>query len=86
MVFDEATSPLDRETEQVVMEAIDGLSADLTILITPHRLTTIKNCTRIIDLIKNKVGSDQKWVVKSIFTHITNESISFSRLSQIPIR
>ena len=60
MVFDEATSALDRGTEQAVMEAIDGLSADLTILITPHRLTTIKNCTQIIDLLKNKVGSNQK--------------------------
>ena len=50
LVFDEATSALDHETEQSVMKAIEDLSADLTILIIAHRLTTIKNCTQIIDL------------------------------------
>ena len=50
LVFDEATSALDHETEQAVMEAIEGLSADLTILIIAHRLTTLKTCTKIIDL------------------------------------
>jgi ATP-binding cassette, subfamily B, bacterial PglK len=50
LVFDEATSALDHETERAVMEAIEGLSADLTILIIAHRLTTLKNCTQIIEL------------------------------------
>jgi len=50
LVFDEATSALDQETEQAVMESIEDLSADLTILIIAHRLTTIKNCTQIIEL------------------------------------
>jgi ATP-binding cassette subfamily B protein len=50
LVFDEATSALDHETEQAVMEAIEGLSADLTILIIAHRLTTLKNCTQIVEL------------------------------------
>jgi len=50
LVFDEATSALDHETEQAVMEAIEGLSSDLTILIIAHRLTTLKNCTQIIEL------------------------------------
>jgi ATP-binding cassette subfamily B protein len=50
LVFDEATSALDHETEKAVMEAIEGLSADLTILIIAHRLTTLKKCTQIIDL------------------------------------
>ena len=50
LVFDEATSALDHETEQAVMEAIEGLSSDLTILIIAHRLTTLKKCTQKIDL------------------------------------
>ena len=53
LVFDEATSALDHGTEQAVMEAIEGLSADLTILIIAHRLTTLKNCTQIIELNHN---------------------------------
>jgi ATP-binding cassette subfamily B protein len=50
IIFDEATSALDNETEQAVMQAIEGLSADLTLLIIAHRLTTLKNCTQIVEL------------------------------------
>lgn len=50
IVFDEATSALDNETELSVMQAIEGLSKDLTILIIAHRLSTLKNCTQIIEL------------------------------------
>ena len=50
IIFDEATSSLDNETEQAVMQAIDGLSKDLTLLIIAHRLTTLKNCTQIVEL------------------------------------
>ncbi|WP_294261492.1 ABC transporter ATP-binding protein [Propionivibrio sp.] len=50
IIFDEATSALDNETEQAVMQAIDVLSEDLTILIIAHRLTTLKNCTQIVEL------------------------------------
>lgn len=55
IVFDEATSALDSETEQAVMEAIDGLSQDLTVLIIAHRLTTLKNCTQIVELGEGRV-------------------------------
>lgn len=50
IIFDEATSALDAETEQAVMEAIEGLSKELTLLIIAHRLTTLKNCTQIVEL------------------------------------
>ena len=50
IIFDEATSALDNETEQTVMQAIEGLSKDLTLLIIAHRLTTLKSCTKIIEL------------------------------------
>jgi ABC-type multidrug transport system fused ATPase/permease subunit len=50
IIFDEATSALDNETEQAVMQAIEGLSKDLTLLIIAHRLTTLKNCTHIVEL------------------------------------
>ena len=51
IIFDEATSALDNETELAVMEAIDGLSDDLTILIIAHRLTTLKKCTQSVELV-----------------------------------
>jgi ABC-type multidrug transport system fused ATPase/permease subunit len=50
IIFDEATSALDSETEQAVMDAIEGLSDDLTILMIAHRLSTLKNCTQIVEL------------------------------------
>jgi ATP-binding cassette subfamily B protein len=55
IIFDEATSALDNDTEKAVMEAIDQLSNELTILIIAHRLTTLKNCSQIIELDKGSV-------------------------------
>ena len=50
IIFDEATSALDNETEKAVMQAIEGLSKDLTLLIIAHRLTTLINCSQIVEL------------------------------------
>jgi ABC-type multidrug transport system fused ATPase/permease subunit len=50
IIFDEATSALDNETEQAVMQAIEGLSNELTLLIIAHRISTLKNCTQIVEL------------------------------------
>lgn len=50
IIFDEATSALDNETERAVMQAIDSLGENLTILIVAHRLTTLRNCTQIVEL------------------------------------
>jgi len=65
LVFDEATSALDDQTELAVMDEIDGLGKDLTILIVAHRLTTLKGCDRVVKLGKNNtvcVGSYQEIV------------------------
>jgi len=50
IIFDEATSALDDTTENAVMESINNLSKDITVLIIAHRLTTLKNCTNIVKL------------------------------------
>ena len=50
IIFDEATSALDDKTENAVMESINNLSKDLTVLIIAHRLTTLKNCSNIVKL------------------------------------
>jgi ATP-binding cassette, subfamily B, bacterial PglK len=50
LVFDEATSALDSVTERSVMDAIEGLNPDLTILLIAHRLTTVQHCGTIIEL------------------------------------
>jgi ATP-binding cassette, subfamily B, bacterial PglK len=50
IVFDEATSALDNDTELAVMDAIENLGEGITVLIVAHRLTTLRNCTYVVDL------------------------------------
>lgn len=54
LVFDEATSALDNETERSVMEAIQSLGPQITVLIIAHRLNTLSGCDLIV-----KFGTDQ---------------------------
>ncbi len=58
LVFDEATSALDNETERAVMEVVDALSKDLTLVMIAHRLTTLRNCDRIIELFEGAVAKE----------------------------
>jgi len=55
IVFDEATSALDNETELAVMEGIEKLADDLTILIVAHRVSTLKRCDKIFRMDKGEV-------------------------------
>jgi ATP-binding cassette subfamily B protein len=48
--FDEATSALDISTEEAVMEAVEGLSRDLTMVMIAHRLSTVQRCDRVVRL------------------------------------
>lgn len=50
IIFDEATSALDSATERAIMETIDSLSSDLTILTVAHRLTTLRKCDFIVEI------------------------------------
>ena len=60
LVLDEATSALDNETETAVMEAIDRLQGQKTILIIAHRLTTIKNADVVYEVGNGKVENKNK--------------------------
>ena len=53
--MDEATSAMDNITEKVIMDAINKLRVDTTIIIIAHRLTTIKNCEVIFLLDKGEL-------------------------------
>lgn len=50
LVLDEATSALDNDTESAVMDAIDALQGQKTMIIVAHRLTTIRNCNEIYEI------------------------------------
>ena len=55
LILDEATSALDDQTEKVVMEAINNLDKNITIIIIAHRLSTIKNCDIVYLLEKGEL-------------------------------
>lgn len=54
IILDEATAALDGETEEAIMEAIDALQGKKTLIIIAHRLTTVKNCDSIYDIVSGK--------------------------------
>jgi ABC-type multidrug transport system fused ATPase/permease subunit len=76
LVFDEATSALDNATEQSVMDAIDGLDRDLTILLIAHRLTTVRHCDIIVELDSGKV------VAQGTYEQLLESSPSFRAMAQ----
>lgn len=69
IVLDEATSALDSTTERAVMESIDSLSPDLTLVIVTHRLTTLKNCDQVIEL-KSGVVSRVGTYLETVAEHL----------------
>lgn len=55
ILFDEATSSLDNETQQKIQKAINNMKNEYTILIIAHRLSTIINADRILYLENGKI-------------------------------
>lgn len=50
LILDEATSALDTETEKNVMSSVMKLSKSITIIIVAHRISTVMNCDKIIEI------------------------------------
>jgi ABC-type multidrug transport system fused ATPase/permease subunit len=61
LIFDEATSALDTLTERAVMEAVDSLASQKTIVLIAHRLSTVRNCDRIFLLREGKVAASGRF-------------------------
>ena len=55
LIFDEATSALDNITEKAVMDTINNLSEDITIILIAHRLDTLKDCDKIFVMEKGRL-------------------------------
>lgn len=75
LVFDEATSALDNTTEQSVMESIQGLGRDLTIVMIAHRLTTVRGCDTIFEL------EDGRVVARGSYEELLASSPGFRRMA-----
>ena len=55
IVFDEATSSLDTKTEKIIMDNINRLDKEITLIIVAHRITTLSKCSVIVELDKGKI-------------------------------
>ena len=55
LILDEATSALDNITEQAVMEAVNNLGHEITIILIAHRLSTVRQCDQIYLLERGEV-------------------------------
>jgi ATP-binding cassette subfamily C protein len=71
LIFDEATSALDNETEARLMKTINAISKDRTVIMIAHRVTTLKNCDRIIVMDKGcvKQVTDYNSLQNKVVTH-----------------
>ena len=80
LVFDEATSSLDSQSEKKVQEAIDNLVKDRTVIMIAHRLTTVKNVDKIVVLEEGRI--------KEIGSHeeLLNKNGYYSKLYNIQFR
>ncbi len=78
LVFDEATSALDNATERSLMESIEALNRDLTILLVAHRLTTVRQCDVVVEI---KDGSIH---AQGDYDSLLRKSASFRRLAGEP--
>jgi ATP-binding cassette, subfamily B, bacterial PglK len=77
LVLDEATSALDNRTEQSVLDSIEALDRELTILIIAHRLTTVQRCDTIVELEQGRI------VAQGSYAELLERSPSFRRMAGV---
>ncbi|AOY76640.1 ABC transporter ATP-binding protein [Clostridium formicaceticum] len=74
LIFDEATSNIDTETEGLIQDTIKRVIQDKTTIAIAHRLSTIQNCDKIIVLHKGHIresGNHQQLLQqKGIYYHL----------------
>jgi ABC-type multidrug transport system fused ATPase/permease subunit len=58
LILDEATSALDNQTEKAVMDAINNLGKNITIILIAHRLNTIKKCDKNFLIEKSEIKKE----------------------------
>ena len=74
LILDEGTSSLDNITEKLVMESINKLSENITVILIAHRLNTLKICDNIF------VMSNSKIVAQGTYDKLLVESREFLKL------
>ena len=77
LIMDEATSALDNITEKFVIEAIERLRGDRTIIMIAHRLTTVQNCDMIYLMEEGKI------VANGTYEELMENSKQFRKMSLV---
>ncbi|SMO87901.1 ABC-type multidrug transport system, ATPase and permease component [Fodinibius sediminis] len=75
LVMDEATSSLDNLTEKYVIEAIERLRGNRTIIMIAHRLSTVKNCDAIYMMKEGRI------VDQGTYDELLENSADFRKMS-----
>ena len=77
LILDEATSSLDNLTEQDVMNAVNNMGKDLTVIMIAHRLSTVKECNNIVILengnIKHQGTFQELTKIDDYFRKVTSD-------------
>lgn len=61
LILDEATSSLDTENERRILDAIEGLHGELTMVIIAHRLSTVRRADSIVVLEQGRIVETGTW-------------------------
>lgn len=76
IIFDEATSSLDNESEKAVQESLERLSNNRTTLVIAHRLSTVRNAGRIVVLTDNGIDEqgthDELIALNGVYANLYN--------------
>jgi ATP-binding cassette subfamily B protein len=74
LIFDEATSSLDNESERVVQQSLQELAKDRTTFVIAHRLSTIRNTKRILVLTEQGIeeqGTHEELIgLNGVYAHL----------------
>lgn len=76
LVFDEGTSALDNLTEAALLEALARLRGEFTMITVAHRLTTVKDCDRVVLMVDGKVAD------VGSFTELTERNYTFAQMAK----
>jgi ATP-binding cassette subfamily B protein len=76
LIFDEATSSLDNESEKIIQESLESLAKNRTTFVIAHRLSTIRNAKRIVVLTYQGIGEqgthEELIALNGTYAHLYN--------------
>jgi len=75
LVFDEATSALDNLTEKNLLNAIETLIHQKTIILIAHRLSTVKKCDQIVLLDNGRI------IALDTYNELTKRNLQFMTMA-----